>query len=248
MKTFTKSTIIISILILSYTCIHAQEKPSQKEHKVKIYLNGIANGFLFEKTLENPNSNLTPYFYSNGADIHIGCLSFAIELRKNSRFSHEFDIMPFSYNNQLLIERINYTEQSEPVYYNGGGNLTDFYSTISYQLTYNSSTENALRPYIGLSPKVFYLYKSLRMFHTNQYPAKMHELGILYSVVPGIAVMLSKNINIDINIPIAFLETKMVSENINFPYSLEGAKTNRTFAHNFFPDKINFRIGVSYRF
>jgi len=232
----------MTLLTTSFSLL-AQNDSSTKNRKFKVYLNASYNNYIIDES--SYIADVTNYYKYEGNNLNIGSLSFALEFYKSKKVSHEIEFMPISFSQEKCKESIIINEEIGPI---NGNRTSNLYSTARYQLNYHILKEKSIRPYIGLSPQLFYKFTKNEPFYLQSPINLHHEFSLLFAIIPGFDIKLNEKLDLNINIPITFLETTIEKSKINTPYRSYEDISNSELTGTFFPQKYNFRIGVSYLF
>jgi hypothetical protein len=244
MTTFINKLLLTALFCSSGVLLMAQQEKNPGNYKIKIYVNG-SKEFIKNSDYNWPLSENQTFKYQN-KNLDIGTLSFGFEVEKRKNTSNEIEVMPFRFNQQENLSKI-IDKADNMTAIIGGGKSTSFSSSFRYQYNYKFLIEKKVIPFIGLSSQLFYdLYKNDPVVSLS-YSTRSQDIGLLFSIIPGIEYKLTKILSVELNSPVSFYDIKLNSERIDNPTLEVKDRTVSTIIGDFFPNKINFRIGLSFK-
>ena len=222
------------------TLLYSQNQSDSKDKSLKVYYNGFYN---FDKSITTNDNNVT---YTNEvSNYDFGGISFALEIDKNSLFSHEIELLPLLLK---INEDITYVSADGfDTQISDGSKNTYLKSAVRYQINHSFLDDNIVTPYLGAAIQLFGDFNKSNPPMSTYYPFSILQAGFTISIVPGLQIDLGEKIAIDIDLPIDLVllyNTWTYNQNPMIP--VENQKKSE-FETSFFPKRLNARLGLIYR-
>lgn len=240
--------IIFPLLILfCYFSLKAQDNPDAKKIRLKLYANGF---YSYAKGIDNQvasGEDAEALFRKENFDF--GQLSFAVEIDGGKFLTHEFELMPFWIERNKEIHYIDFLDtlpDAPDSFIIFGGKSTSIEIAARYQATHHFYPNKLFDPYLGLSSQLYYSFSEFKPFTSMTFPIREQNLGLLFSIVPGVLIHVNRRMAIDFNIPLGIYDFKLnMIKNDNPSLPTNERKTSK-FIGEFIPNYMNFRIGLVY--
>lgn len=196
-----KINVSLTLAILCCVVINsqAQEKESKKV-ELRVYYN-------YEQSNYKETFDYVAYDYLN---IHpeitnysLGDISIGLILNRNEKTSHEFEIMPFSFNKNKLIET--YTESEEDSWAFGSRGSKVIKSRLRYQYNYTFFDKSKIDFYLGFSSMLSYFYQDFNAYNSLSFPKSYSQIGLILGLTPGFKIPLAEKLNFTFDVPIGIL-------------------------------------------
>jgi hypothetical protein len=230
------------VLILYCFSARSQETPDLKISEFTFYLNGF---YHFEVSSDDYNSLDMSEYYIRDEKYEFGNPSIAFEIDKGRFIAHEFELMPIDIEHDNKT-RYRHFLDTNITYIVEGGISTTIQSTFRYQATHYFFSGELVQPYLALSSQLFYDFSRFKPRTVLSYQKSQNNVGLLFSVIPGIQICLTKKLALDINIPLAIYDIRFVRSKNSSPMLSDSDREKAYFENNFIPDFAHVRIGISY--
>lgn len=239
----TKILLLLGFLSISCTLTFSQAQNSelQKSSRIKIY--ATPSYYLFDYKLKYSRTYYYDVYHYDYELFNAGSISVAFEKQKDNHLSREIEIMPFRIS--YLSELNTYTREGEEIEYLGGNRFTFFEMYGRYQLTYTFGKGNA-RFSIGASSVLFLNIFKQKPYVSKIYTMKLKNLGLGFSVLPGMIFRLTENIHFNINIPFRFYEMYVQRYNYENFNVQEKIRKNYSLNSEIMPAKYYLRMGLEF--
>jgi hypothetical protein len=129
-----------------------------------------------------------------------------------------------------------------------GGVSTSVMSALRYQAGHYFISDKFLLPYLAVSTQFFYEFSRYEPYVPMRFPMSEHNIGLLFSCIPGITIRLNKKLGIDINFPLAVYDFRLVKTKIENPLLPLANRKDVKFEGDMIPDFVHARFGICYRF
>ena len=191
----------VSFIIAIFCCVifnsQAQETKESK-FELRIYYN-------FNKSIFNNEFDFSNYQYekifSNLKDYSVGDLSIGLIFQPINKFSHEFELMPFSLNKTKLVDtNISNNPNESPII--TGKNSSTISSRFRYQLRYNFYKSQMFNLYSGLSSMIYLNNQNFESFTSLEFPKSLLNTGLIIGITPGIELFLTEKLILNIDVPL----------------------------------------------
>jgi hypothetical protein len=238
-------TIVAIFLVCNFINLYGQDDTKVNTVLLKLYINGYyedTKNDQYKGTL----SGFDNYLYENEL-FDFGILSIAIEFKSEKFFAHEIEIMPvyIDYNDDL--ETISFYDNPDEDRVLSGGKNTSIKSYLRYQANHYFTKDKIVVPYIGLSAKAFYYYNGYNPTITTTFKTTEQNIGLHFTISPGISFKISKKLLLDIDIPIGLYETKLNMSFIDNPLIPVKDRKSSEIIGEFIPKVYNIRLGLFYK-
>lgn len=231
--------------VINSFALIAQESNDHKISRIKLYL----NGFYRYSEISNYATNDSGWKFKT-EKYDFGFLSIAIELNRIGFFKHEIELMPFRFtNSNEIIQYFNNNRNAVDSLVNisDGGRLKKFETSFRYQINHCFNVDKSIVPYLSLAAQLHYdlsKHEPWNSFYSN---ITEQNIGLLFSIIPGISIKASKKLEIDFNIPIAFNDFRLNVTNFKNPLLTTSETKKSKFISEYMSNFINVRIGLVYR-
>lgn len=224
------STLILLVGLHSMT--DAQDIDASQKRIFKLYLNGS----YYNRTEHADLKNEEMQFQLNG-------LSIALEIKRNKFISHEFEILPIFIK---VTDSKTYLFNEDLETLTAGSKNTNLGSAFRHQMNHSFLTNKKIDPYIGLSSQLFMDFNKSIPATSNVFERSELDIGVIFSVVPGININLNKRLAVNLNVPMGLWEIKYNKTNLENPAIPPNEQTNSKLVTEFIPKQLRFRLGISY--
>jgi len=235
------------LMLLCSPALKAQENPDAKKIRLKLYANGFYSYARGPDDFARPWENAEALFRKENFDF--GHLSFAVEIDGGKFFSHELELMPFWIERNKEIHYINFLDtlpSPDDSRVTSGGTSTSIEIAFRYQANHYFCPNKIFDPYFGLSSQLYYTFSEYVPYTSMTFPAREQDLGLLFSLVPGVLIHLNEKMALDFNIPLGIYDFRLNMTKEDNPLLPVRNRKNSKFIGEFIPNYVNFRIGLIY--
>jgi hypothetical protein len=239
MKLIYSILISLGILFNCYPAI-ADSNDSLKIKKIKIYLNSN-----YEQSEWVTNFS---YYYTVDKEYHLSIneISVALEISNKQNISHEFELMPFTFN-KGETKTFTYYHQEDTFKLFAEMNTYSFKTYAKYTMNYYFLNKNKkLRPFTGLSTGVFYNKLVTQPLTSTSYPSSIIVFYIPLYVVPGLDIKLSEVFGLTINFPVNINKVILDHIKIDNPVLSEKLRSSSMIYGILMPKELHFSFALNY--
>ncbi len=241
MDIIKKYTLLFIFLIIYCSNISASSDSTKKVRNFKIYVN---SKYYEPEDIYTQNG----YTYTtDGYDFKFGNISLALETKKRKKISHEFELMPFSFE----VNQTKTTITKEEIGYNdltGGSTTISYEASLRYQFNYYilHNNDSKLRPYIGFSTRFYYSSILNKPLTSSAFRSRTTFFYLPVELLPSLDIRLSEKMYFNINIPIELNRFKIGYEKIDDPQLPEKLRSTTTPRGVLLPKIFHLRFGLCY--
>ena len=160
--------------------------------------------------------------------------------RENTRYFHEFDLMPFFYYNHDYVDTVLRDLD--------GYTIRRFESTIAYCFNYRLIQHEKLAVFLSVENKLFFVRNRYIPSHDNGFDNNVSKLGLGTSIGLGFEKKISKTVSLIMTPLIGLNELYCKFVSIYDPALPERDRKTETFHEDPYPGKYFLKLGLSVTF
>lgn len=170
-------------------------------------------------------------------------IAFQWKSKKNN--FHEIELTSLVLGkNKTKTEIINDTTNNSQTI--NGGNLTTTLISARYEyiVNFNKSKESKLVPSIGFGINPYYRQNNYSPIISSSFPTSEISVGVRTFITPRITYFFTSKLFIDLNIPLCFFDTYILTDKENNPAIPVSQRNISSFNFSSFPAIFSGRIGI----
>jgi hypothetical protein len=236
----------VLLILISLFC-HGQQNnymlESIKPIKIKAYLN------INKYDKESTRQYAFYYIDEEEKKFSIGNISLALELIRNNKTSHEFELMPFSMDINDEVEIIPTITASMIPSTSLGYKTIKYKSYTRYQFNYSIFDHGKnVRPYAGLATGILFERKVEKPYVIYKFQKVNTNFVLPLEIVAGFEIKLSNRLLFNVNIPVIVNKLVLDIERTDNPSVTEKLRKTTNLHGVLLPKMLQIRAGICFSF
>jgi hypothetical protein len=199
-----------------------------------------------EQTKSNKLNDSSSYQIQNSStSLQILHPTIAFQWKSKKNNFHEIELTGFVLEkNNTKTEIINDTTNNGQTINGDDLTMTFISARYEYIVNFNKSKDSKLVPSIGFGINPYYRQNNYSPLTSNSFPTSEIIGGVRTFITPRLTYFLTSKLFVDLNIPLCFFDTYILTNKENKPSIPVSRRTISSFNFDSFPAALSARIGI----